>query len=73
MADILLLLLKEEVARVARVKPRTVDGWVQRGELRALKVGGRLNRFTVGEVARFLGVEARTIPVADTVKQCGHV
>jgi excisionase family DNA binding protein len=56
-----ILLVKEEVAQLARVKPRTVDGWVQRGELRALKVGGRLNRFTVREVERFLGVTPGTL------------
>lgn len=61
-----ILLVKEEVATILRVKARTVDGYVQRGELRALKVGGRLNRFTLREVARFIGVEPGTLAVPNT-------
>jgi excisionase family DNA binding protein len=56
-----MLLTKEEVAVLARVKPRTVDGWVQRGKLRAVKAGPRFNRFVMKDVEKFLGVAAGTL------------
>lgn len=56
-----MLLIKEEVASLARVKPRTVDAWVQSGRLRAVKAGGRLNRFLLRDVERFLGVGPGTL------------
>jgi excisionase family DNA binding protein len=51
-----MLLTKEEVAALARVKVRTVTSWVQGGSLRAVKAGPRLNRFLLRDVERFLGV-----------------
>ncbi len=59
-----MLLTKLEVAQLARVKPRTVDGWVQRGELRAIKAGPRFNRFLLRDVERFLGVAPGTLAPA---------
>jgi excisionase family DNA binding protein len=61
-----MLLTKEEVAQLARVKPRTVDAWVQRGELRAIKAGPRFNRFLLRDVEKFLGIAAGslTLPAA---------
>ena len=56
------LLLKEEVAQLARVKPRTVHSWVQNGQLRAVKAG-RLNRFLLRDVEKFLGVGPGTLAV----------
>jgi excisionase family DNA binding protein len=56
-----MLLLKSEVAELARVKPRTVDAWVQSGRLRVVKAGGRLNRFLLRDLERFLGVPAGTL------------
>jgi len=51
-----MLLVKAEVAQLARVKARTVDSWVQTGQLRAIKAGSRLNRFLLRDVERFLNV-----------------
>ena len=56
-----MLLVKQEVAALARVKVRTVDAWVQDGRLRAYKAGGRLNRFLLRDVEQFLGVEPVTL------------
>ncbi len=49
-----MLLIKEEVAQLARVKTRTVDSWVQSGQLRAIKAGKRLNRFRLCDLEQFL-------------------
>jgi excisionase family DNA binding protein len=54
------LLIKEEVAKLGRVKARTVDSWVQSGKLRTIKAG-RLNRFLLRDVERFLGVAVGTL------------
>jgi excisionase family DNA binding protein len=54
------LLIKDEVAKLGRVKPRTVDAWVQNGQLRAIKAG-RLNRFLLRDVEKFLGVAPGTL------------
>lgn len=51
-----MLLTKNDVAEIAKVKPRTVDSWVQRGELKPLKAGTRLNRFLPADVEKFLGL-----------------
>ena len=59
-----MLLTKVEVAQLARVKPRTVDAWVQRGELRAVKAGPRFNRFVLKDVEKFLGVAPGTLAAA---------
>ena len=55
------MLLRDEVAALFRVRPRTIDAFVASGRLRATKVGGRLNRFLVRDVERFLGVPAGTL------------
>jgi hypothetical protein len=46
---------------LARVKPRTVDAWVQSGQLRAIKAGSRLNRFLLRDLEKFLGVPAGSL------------
>ncbi len=61
-----MLLLKEEVAKITRVKPRTVDAWVASGRLRPIKAGGRLNRFLLRDVERFLGLPAGTLKAPTT-------
>jgi excisionase family DNA binding protein len=54
------LLMGTEVAELTRVKLRTVHSWVQDGRLRVVKVG-RLNRFLLRDVERFVGVAPGTL------------
>ncbi len=56
-----MLLTKAEVAHLARVKPRTVDSWVQAGILRPVKVGPRLNRFLLSDVEKLFGLRRGTL------------
>ncbi len=49
----MVLLKKNEVAEIARVRPRTIDSWVQNGTLKTIKAG-RLNRFRISDLERFL-------------------
>lgn len=56
----MILLTGAEVAEITRVKPRTIHLWVQTGQLHVTKVG-RLNRFLLRDIERFLGVPAGTL------------
>ncbi len=56
-----MLLIKSEVAQLARVKVRTVDAWVQTGQLRTIKAGKRLNRFRLVDVEKFLGLPSGSL------------
>lgn len=54
------LLTKDEVARLLGVSPRTIDAWTQSGKLRVVKTG-RLNRYLMRDVERFLNLKAGTL------------
>ncbi len=56
-----MLLTKHDIARLARVKPRTVDSWIQAGLLKPIKAGPRLNRFLLADFERFLGLRRGTL------------
>ena len=56
-----MLLTKHDIARLARVKPRTVDSWVQSGILKPVKVGPRLNRLLLSDVEKLFGLRRGTL------------
>ena len=64
-----MLLIKQEVAQLARVKIRTVDGWVQSGQLRAIKAGKRLNRFRICDLEKFLHLPPGSLTPPSEVKK----
>ncbi len=49
-----MLLTRSEVAKLLKVKERTVDSWIAKGLLRPRKVGPRLNRFHVADIEKFM-------------------
>ncbi len=56
-----MLLTKTEVARLCKVKPRTVDSWISRGILRPRKLGPRLNRFHVSDIEKLMKLPAGSL------------
>jgi len=45
----------EELSKILKVKPATIQGWVREGRLTGLRIGGnRLLRFTQNDIDRFL-------------------
>lgn len=57
----MLLMTKKEFAKVARVKDRTIDSWIQRGLIKPVKAGPRLNRFLIRDVEIFLRIRPGTL------------
>jgi excisionase family DNA binding protein len=57
------LLTREELAELLRVSQRTADNLIRSGEIRSVRIGGRIRgRVLVprGEVLKFVGIEEPT-------------